>query len=304
MNKQRAGGLDVSQVQAGVDWITWVIPTGQENRRGVALVDLLLQEQAVGGVKVRPLRMEGYIGQQGDGCALGYRKDSALIRLSGSLAASHWSALASSGGHPTRVDVQTSIWLNRPDSKFGLRVWQLSATKTHPLRGRPPKRTCCRDNRGLWLGTVGTRTSRSYLRVYDKGVESGCAPPGQCWRIELEAKQNLATSLCKEALNARDHTRWCLGAVQRACDGVASRWPLTRDDEVSAIAPPENTMPASIESAAKWLALQVRPTTERLVAALGTQRVLELLGLDAYAESFVTQRNRGKDTWPITNQSN
>lgn len=278
-------------IESGIDWVTWVSPVGDEQSPAHALGARLVEFQAAQGAKVRPLRVEGYQGYQADECAYGFRKDTEYLRLSGSLAASCWSEIRSALGHPTRLDVQTTFLLRESDRQFGSDIFRERKGKKYRLRGRPPKRAVSQDNRGLWLGTVGTRTGRSYMRVYDKGVESGSHPAGYRWRVELEAKKCLAAGLWKEIGTAEDPTAWCYDCCRRAVRSVGSRWPEQLDADCALLPPTRQLEPPTVESAKEWLYTSVRPCVERLIGAVPVDELLQLLGLDGYAEAFQKNRN-------------
>jgi hypothetical protein len=282
----------IEQVEAGIDWITWVAPRDGQEGRLERLGARLVESQRERGANVKPLRIEGYAGIQAGQCAYGFRKDSAYLRTSGSLAESQWSSIASCGGHPTRVDVQTTFLLSQPHNGFGSRVWRERTAQASHRRGRPLTRSVSQANTGLWCGTVGTRTSRSFLRVYDKGIESGSHPRGQRWRIELEAKKDLARILFAELQASPNATQWCLDCCQRACNQNLCTWPAAKNESLSPIPAMAPRELAEVAATLKWLESIVRPSVERLVPHVGVDALLRVLGLDAYAEAYVTSRGQ------------
>jgi hypothetical protein len=284
-------------VEAGIDWLTWVVR--EEKRDGVALQigQRLVAEQEAKGSKVSAFSAEGYQGYQAEQCAYGWRKDTDYLRLSGNLAFLNWSAVSSASGHPTRIDVQCTLLLNRSDKRFGSQLLrQRSAKESHPP-GRSPKRTCLQDSKGAWLGTVGTRTSEHYLRVYDKGIEAGSHPQGTLWRIEVEAKQAHARELWKELLAADDRNEWYLSCVRRACRRSRCTWPPAINAEL--LTPPvkEITVLPSVERCVAWLASSVRPCIQRILTVVDVEDILVALGLDGYASADVVKpRVRRRNT--------
>ncbi len=285
MAMHSTGGSNIERIESGVDWLTWVSPRTDGETALERLGERLVRQQADRGSKVAPLKIEGYNGLQAEQCAYGYRKDSAYLRLSGKLAASHWSDVPFTSGRATRLDVQTTIWLRTSRIRFGSEVFKARTGKGHQQVGRPLRRVCSQGNHGLYIGTVGTRTSRRYLRIYDKGVESGCSPAGVCWRIELEAKKDLSTQLYREGLTAPDHNQWCVDVCERTISAVHGRWPLASGGTLPLLpSAPELELPSIVRTCA-WLETSVRPSIERLLPHVGIERLLELLGLDGYASS-------------------
>jgi hypothetical protein len=126
---------------------------------------------------------------------------------------------------------------------------------------------------------VGTRTSPSYIRVYDKGVEARCAPPGVLWRIELEAKYQHARKLWTK--NAQDLTNpsWCAKYSVQCLTQRGFAWPagpLSGERlDVSAGPKPQST-PTTLAS---WLVLSVRPAIQRLRSVFSVAEILEMLAL-------------------------
>lgn len=283
--KQTDAG-NVESVEAGIDWITWVVPSAERGGWLEGLGRRLVGEQVARGAIVRPVGFQGYWGEGAESCAYGFRSDSGYLRLSGQVASSHWSELLSCSGHPTRLDVQTTIVLKESDTRLGTRVIKTRKAAASALHHRPVKRALHRDSAGLWIGTAGTRTSPKYIRVYDKGVEERSAPPGKKWRIELEAKQHLARSLFAEIRKCEDCSTWSTECCQRAIQSVAGSWPLSSRSGLVSLPPaPERELP-SIARTRAWMETSVAPAVERLVIALGTSEVLRILGLDGYAEAF------------------
>lgn len=282
---QTAGGPEVVSIEAGIDWITWTAKRAGRPTDVLQFGEWIVNQQQSKGSKVAPLRIEGYSGLQAEQCAFGWRKDTDYLRLSGSLAATCWSELCSVSGSPTRLDVQTTWLLSSPHKTLGSHCWRASAAHLSHQQGRPLKRTCSKDNQGLWLGSVGTRTGRRYIRIYDKGVESRTHPQGMRWRIELEAKKDLARALWTEARSRTDHTTWCREVVERSAVAVGGRTPTTlgRSLEALPVAPPREL--PSIEQTRQWLETSVRPSVQRLLLALPVEEVLKVLGLNEVALS-------------------
>lgn len=277
---------NIRQVEAGIDWLTWVVPDAEPTGWVGRLGEQLVREQEQRGGKRRPMSFQGYHGEGSESCAFGFRSDSAYLRISGSLAASHWSALLSCSGHPTRLDVQTTWTLSSAHKRFGTLVLKRKTAAASRLHHRRPKTACAQDSAGLWIGTVGTRTSAKYIRVYDKGVEDHSAEPGEKWRIEVEAKQHLARSLWSEVSTAANPTEWCRQCVRRSIESVGGTWPIRSDESLPALPamPPRELQ--TIARKRRWLESSVAPSLEQMLIALGTEEVLKILKLDGYARAL------------------
>lgn len=277
MSNALTGAGNVVAVEAGIDWITWIDRPGSENSEAMRFGRELVRQQERKGSKVIPLRIEGYSGLQAEGCAYGSRKDTNYLRLSGSLAESHWRALCSLTGNPSRLDVQTTWLLNSSDKRLGTRCLSARSTTQSRPQGRPLKRTCSRDSLGLWLGTVGTRTGRRYLRIYDKGIEARTHPAGFRWRFELEAKQSLARGLWNELSTCSDHTKWCRDVLERTVLACGASLPTRSNQKLPLLPPEEQRELASVEATKRWLAASVKPSVERLLRVVPVDEILEIL---------------------------
>lgn len=281
----------VESVDAGIDWLTWITPRATGADRVVQWARRLIEEQRERGSKVRPFMALGYHGEGVEGCAYGLREDTTYLRLSGSLAASKWCEVCEFSGTPSRLDVQTTFTLTSPATTFGARVMARTRTARRVLRGRPPTRTCITNNRGSWSGSVGTRANAIYLRVYDKGIESGSHARGLRWRIELEAKAVTARKLWDEAKAVTDRDQWYRDVCERAVVHCEGRWPLQKSETVQRLPTAEARDPADVERKLAWMKEQVAPSIASLLPYIGTERILEVLGLDGYALALTKLEN-------------
>lgn len=280
-----AGEDVVESLEAGIDWVTYVQPIKKESGALLQFGERMVTAQAARGSKIRPFRAEGYFGWSAENCAYGSRKDSEYLRLSGNLAALHWCEIPSSSGRPSRLDVQITLLLKESDNAFGSRVLRERATEKYPKQGRPPIRSYSKDSAGLWLGAVGTRTSRAYLRVYDKGIEARTHTQGKRWRVELEAKKSLAHQLWSEVNAAADCELWCCEAVVRACQNVGS---LIRELDDSTLSPLPAVPQKNLQSTARtleWFRQSVAPAIARVAHEISTEVLLECLGMSELALS-------------------
>jgi len=135
-----------------------------------------------------------------------------------------------------------------------------------------------RGSDGAYCGTVGSRTSRSYVRLYDKGVESQTEPPGVYWRYEVEAKRDLAGSLWKELKEAADPTSYCQSVCERSARSLGLRWPSTLRPDLKPMPPVPKIEPADVTRTLAWLRKTVRPSILRLREAVGDDALLSALG--------------------------
>lgn len=275
---------------AGLDWITWVEPKGPSSGRSLLIARHLMEQERTLGAKLRGFGGLGYSGWKCGRVTWGARPDGELLQISSCLAQSTWTRLQSSLGKPTRLDFQTTFRSTPSQKRLGARVLSLTKRPVRCRSGRPPLKMESRGTNGYYLGTVGRRTARSYLRIYDKGVEQGTEPPGNLWRIEWEVKRDLPEVLWTETQREGDASLSSLRFCERVCRSVDCWWPLpscTEIGEVPKVAPRD---PPEVTRTLAWMDQMVRPAVERLLPALGTERLLEALGLDAYAVPITSLR--------------
>jgi DNA relaxase NicK len=268
---------------AGLDWITWVEPKGVTSGRSLLIGRRLMEEERALGGKLRGFSGLGYSGWKCGRVTWGAREDGELLQISSCLAQSTWTHLRSSLGRPTRLDFQTTFRSTPSQKRLGTRILSPRATVHRSRSGRPPLKTESWATSGYYLGTVGRRTARSYLRIYDKGVEQGTEPPGTLWRIEWEAKRDLPGVLWTETKESGDASLSSLRFCERVCKSVDCWWPLPSSTEIGEVPKVAPRDPPEVERTLKWMDQMVRPAIERLLPSLGTERLLQALGLDAYA---------------------
>lgn len=294
---ERFSPTQIARMEAGIDWITWVEPKDCGTTIATELGQLMIDQALADGSKVRRFSFEGYHGWQTTAASIGFRSDSALLRLSGSRAAGRWTHLRTSAGHPTRLDVQTSLTLSKPDGGLGKRFLLRAENSSRRPRRTRLRSTITRGSDGAWCGTVGSRTSRAYVRVYDKGVEQGTQAPGVWWRYELEAKRDLAAALWADLSAADDPTAWCVGCCARSSYSLGLRWPSFLSKQRTPLPPVPPRVPPDVVQSLMWLREQVRPTVQRLSTAVPPQVLLNALGLNQIAEVRIPNASED-DTWP------
>jgi DNA relaxase NicK len=271
--------LDIASVEAGVDWVTYTVPRGNDADRLWRTACGIISEQEGKGARRKSFGSHGYRGEQVEHAALGAREDGIYFRLSGDLACSKWGEIGSSGGKPTRLDLQTTFLLRHSLTECGQRFFP--ETPTHPARrGRPPVFSFQRDTVGAWIGRAGSRSSRAYMRVYDKGIESGSHPAGLRWRVEAELKAEYAETQWKGLHSAESTQAYCYASSAYWAQRSGLAWPLPTPSEITPLTPTMEPVPPDVTASLAWLAQQVSPTVQRLVRAGLAREVLACLRLD------------------------
>jgi hypothetical protein len=285
---------DLESVTSGVDWLTYTCPPGDDAERLLALGYDIVREQATAGAKCSPFGTHGYRGKQTPQAAVGQRWDGVYLRLSGGLACSKWGEIGPCGGHPTRLDVQTTFLLRSSSPECGRRIF--SGTPTSQARpGRPPLYSFSTDTAGAWIGRAGSRSSRAYLRVYDKGQESKAHAPGRLWRIEAELKREYAEDQWKSLQRAPDAGTHCYASSAFWARRCGLDWPLPTPSEDVKLNPLPEKIPPDVIQTMEWLRIQVRPSVQRLVEAGYPTGVLEMLGLAELLPQLQTRDRKSSE---------
>lgn len=267
----------------GVDWFRWKINRVAAAPDAMARIRELQEQDKSRASSVKPWRFCGYEGLATDSIRWGQRGGNVLWESSGEKAASTLAFMRPSGGYCLRIDLQTTLRFSRALPGFGTSLLSSlleTSRSTGPSRIRAGVSTA---TDGLWLGTVGRRTSPSYIRVYDKGVESKLDPQGMLWRIELEAKLSHAKQLCQDHLTSLPNPSFCASYVASSL----TRLGLPSLSSALASSPVDVNLGRKSESTAGtlavWLSQTVKPTIPRLLTVFSVAEVLEMLGLSDVA---------------------
>jgi len=268
---------------AGIDWIRWIHPTGATTRPVRDRIAELQTRDVQRASDLKKWSFEGFKGQQSDSIRWGTRGLELLWESSGETAASTLDFMAPASGYASRCDLQITLKFSTSQPSFGTCLspsWR-ETRRIHQPRQNPVGLTSATN--GLWLGTVGRRTSPRYLRVYDKGVESKLAPMGVLWRIELEAKKTHSRTLCQTHLNSLRDPKFCASYVVSSLTRCGLRWPFSDIGDLPVnerLGKKEETTPGRL---AMWLMQSVAPTIPRLLTVFTVAEVLEMLKLSDVA---------------------
>jgi len=249
-------------VEAGVDWVTWVVPILNDDGVARDLGESLLDLQARRGLPVRKASPQGYRGWQSEGVFLGSRGDGTMLRTSGPVSSATWRRLTRASGGASRIDLQTTLWYRRS--------WPSCMRYTLPdIPMTPPAQGARRSGYRLYAydgsstGTEGSRQSRSMLRMYDKGLEAGTHAQGERWRIEGEFKGSMASRLWRALAASESATSYCSGVLSRQVTSRGGRWPLPTVPAVDTkVTPAHESSP--VLDPLQWIESQVMPTMRRL----------------------------------------
>jgi hypothetical protein len=273
----------IVSAESGLDWVTLIADGPRKTDALVSVLDELARVEGAAGAPVKPFRFMGYVGQQCGRARLGFRGLNAVAQVSGDLCHSSWTALQESGGRVTRLDVQTTLKFSGSRPTFAQHLLSPSTRTTRRSHQHLPRTSYSSDTSGLCIGTVGRRTDRRYLRVYDKGIEKKTDPAGVKWRIELEAKQDLAGELWGMLPTQPRVEDWCYATCEAHWKSSGLCWPLPSSPVMQGCSRAPEKAPAPAAVLAAWLRTSVAPTIPRVLAMYSVTELLELLGISHLA---------------------
>lgn len=260
----------------GIDWLTMTYRDQDARREALARANARISQREAEGFRLKRWSGLGFDGYSAGGVSWGDREDVSMVRLSGGQADEHWKAFSELGGHPTRLDVHTTCTLRRADRTFIQREYERANTlqDTSVLSRR---HTLVVSTGGGCTYYLGSRSSRWYGRLYDKGVESGSDEPGRVIRYEVEAKDDAAEQLLAKMETARNYRAVAASFISEWFSerGVTVLW---RSSEAIGAMPrkrPNSDRNRSLD----WLERQVKPTVQWLLEEGEGNAVREALGL-------------------------
>lgn len=276
LQKATARALSGSTVTSShVDWLTVTTKSDDGSEALWQLGNRLCTATEHEGEFPTGWHGHGYRGWHTPGIAFGARADGGYMRLSGAQSAEHWFEALATAENCSRIDLAVDTQLDLPvtsivDECYG----EIPNRARHG--GRPPMMRVVKDTRAGQTLYLGARTSTSFGRLYDKGVESKSAAPGLRWRFELEAKQERAqqfAELLKAAACPRSFIQGAVAGFFFDRIGVRlAQIPLASFNKTERDAPTSARL-------LQWLSIGVRPTVAKLMRVYGRQRVLTALGI-------------------------
>lgn len=268
---------------AGVDWFRYKVEHPDHIHPTMEAIRELQCNDAERASAVKPWRFQGYEGLATDSIRWGKRGGLVLWESSGARAADTMGFMAPSGGSALRIDLQVTFKFSTSQPHLGTSLMPSSQATTPTRRHRPIRVGLSTATDGLWLGTVGRRTSPSYIRVYDKGVESKLAAPGLIWRVEVEAKNTHSRELCQTHLSSLANPKFCASYVASSLTRLGSHWPWPELAKLPVDVKLGRKEETTAGKLACWVKHTVGPTIPRLLTVFTVAEVLEMLNLSAVA---------------------
>lgn len=265
-------------LECGVDWITctWDIDMP-------ASIVGMVEEDFHFNTEGRKGKWLQYTGMTTREAFFGTSPSGYLLRLSGGSAFSFWHRYAGSAKHVSRLDIQATVRLNSCNRELAAQMSQSASVAAMDNQNYPQRRLISSFGRGDTF-SLGDRSSDTYLRIYDKELESGEEEYKECWRFELEHKAGRAKQVALHLLQVPSVPIAINTLLLGHCHeyglwipvpplGVPMRIPAIRrerDDDKSL----------------RWLDTQVRATVARLIDNGRIEEVYYALGLKADRDGY------------------
>ena len=273
----------------GVDWIT---ATGQRGKRDLQLAvtaHSILDRAASPNAQVKTWMWQRYQGKSTEGISYGVREDGAILRLSGDQADTYWRDAVRNADRATRIDVQATVRFDPPDRAIAAAAYKQALAYNDDGHRQTEVRAIIHNGHVETL-YLGSRKSPTFGRLYDKYAESEEARYADCWRYEVETKEEVANQLGRR-LYRHDHPYRAISAY--LFDWFSKRGVVPRFDRGTGEMRVSRTPPDDDdERRLKWLREQVGPVVAGLSARGRRGDALAAIGVQAEV-NFTVQLERG-----------
>lgn len=273
----RKAEMSSNVVEASVDWVTATCSADDARREMRLRGEALLAQEETRGNKTERWGRCGYIGVHSGDMFLGDRPDTTMVCLAGPRADLEYDWLAGLGGNLTRIDIAATVRQRPFDPDYAWRHYLhvKETVRTHRFAAGLAIHAQAHGGATLY---VGARASRWYARLYDKAAQSHLPQYTECWRWEVEAKQEACAVVRRGLADPATRREWIASAVYAHFSerGINPDWDCHRvqlQDSPGC----QRTDP---ESSLRWLRTTVRPIIDRWRRAGDLHRALVELGVE------------------------
>lgn len=276
-------GLQVGAWFAGCDYVRL---TSKENRHDDT-TPMLYQRMAYaivgkaqeGEVEFQPWAWRGYYGYTCAGVSYGTGSQGCILQVSG------WKAqdealLTLPYDNVARCDAQITVWCTSDATDVARLASKYSRLYAVDAQGGKWQTPYIDGGEAGDTAYIGSRSSDSFLRIYDKWRESGKDEQYLwAWRFEVECKNEEAKAIWPEKGSVASSAEYWASVVRSRLRqrGIV----LPRLDGAKSYAPPRpRREETSIDKRLAWLSNQVAPSIDKLVAqGVSLRHIAERLGL-------------------------
>lgn len=269
-------------VSAGIDYITATMthesPNVLEWYTGCTrYLETIVSE----GNEAQSTRRLGYEGISVGGSFAGVRDDGYLVSISGERAQQGFDAVYRHLPHVSRLDVQCTIKTDDGSPSTAMLAREaIRQSNTKLSKAAQREATLIESLSGGATCYVCSKKSEQFARIYNKEAESGEDRYKNCWRYEVQLKNNLATqtaTLFRLSEYAQPNQAASFVRQWLRKRGVHAPWDAPA--ELYAL-PSEKNTASDVETRLRWLREQVRPAIRRLIKLGLRDSIISALGLD------------------------
>jgi len=266
-------------VSSGVDYLTFLAYNPEPRVAARHIARGIAAELEAKDWVARRWHWQGFRGEQIARLRLGEREDATVVQMSSTLARRHARDFAWLEGRISRLDMQATF--KSENGAVDLVDWFYTQAKIieQQTRYRFNTKIISSGHRAETI-SLGTRGSRWFARVYDKGVESDLAEPQTLWRVEVEVKDKLAKWALQEACQNWEDDVKLYSIVSRLLFERNFTLPRTATINQVAIESIEDGLVPDIPRWLMWMRRSVRPVIDKMVLAGYRQAVIDVLGLN------------------------
>jgi DNA relaxase NicK len=183
--------------------------------------------------------------------------------------------------HVSRLDLQVTVWNPQDGGATGVLAEQNARDfKKRGGKGNNRQIRHIADDEDGYTLYIGSRSSASFMRLYNKGAEAKDAYYTGSWRYEVETHNVVATAAAIElAMGNVSIELSIIATVATYCRERGLFVPWHASKELSVLRPLPSLETDDLRSL-RWLATQVKPTVQRLLRAGYTSDIAQALGLD------------------------
>lgn len=267
----------VQSETSGIDWLTLTWPRHASDPIADEVTHAELAAQRDREEKLRPWKALGFEGIAGTGIKVGSSADMRILIISGETAGYRAMSLLKSCGRPTRLDIASTLLLCSEARSLGSYLLGSTNGKTSP-NSRPRKRTFTHCTAGSFSASIGSRTSETYIRVYDKGVEQRSHKPGVRWRAEVEFKAATAQRVWRAIQEDEPTPSYFSSLVSSRLRAAGGWYPLLLED-VPRLTVGKHRVNTDPLRALQYLRKYCRRMTQLVIAAGMLPELLDALGI-------------------------
>jgi len=264
-------------VESLVDWLSCSASSDSASTNLEALGYLWVGSEEKRGNKRRPWNIHGYTGESAGRAHVASGPAGTIAVLSGALANERFHTAIGASENVSRIDL--AVTTRHDDGEPELAKHAADCYDAWKQTQRNPPKDLLIDGRGEGdTFYVGSRSSDYFLRIYNKHLESRDRQYHHCWRVELECKGGVSTSLAHLVPLGSHRPDWIAGRLRNhlLTHGLAPWW----DDCGPALSNETFHRRADAESRLRWLDEQVMPGVRWLMDNGWTPELSKVLGAD------------------------